>query len=123
MRIKDLLEGKQFNDLDWLDTSKEEHTPNFDLIEDLVFFMNNDDDTYRRHLYPSIVKCVNSNESKKKTDPSIFEKAVQEGYKSYLKKFPLRGLPAAIDDKVCKEACEKMHEEVCQHINNGKFKG
>ena len=123
MRIKDLLEGKQFNDLEWVTTTdNNKREPNFDVADDLVYFMNNDDDVYRRHTYPSIVKCVNYTKSKSKSSPSLFEKAVQESYKSYLKKFPLRELPPTIDEKLCKETCEKMHEEVCQHISDGKYK-
>lgn len=123
MRIKDLLEGKQFNDLDWITIGKDNQRElNYDLAEDLAFFMNNDDDVYRRHTYPSIVKCINQSKLKAKTTPSLFEKAVQESYKSYLKKFPLRELPSNIDEKICKETCEKIHEEVCQHISDGKYK-
>lgn len=123
MRIKELLEGKQFKDLDWITVGQDDKRElNYDLAEDLVFFMNNDDDTYRRHTYPSIINCLKHTESKKKSSPAIFEKAVQESYKSYLKKFPLRELPTDIEEKLCKETCEKIHEEVCQHISDGKYK-
>ena len=122
MRIKDLLEGKQFNDLDWIRKDGDKSELNFDLAEDLAFYMNNDDDVYRRHTYPGIVQCLHSSKAKKKSSPQIFEKAVRESYKNYLKKFPLRELPHEIDDEVCKETCEKIHEEVCQHISDGKYK-
>lgn len=122
MRIKDLLEGR-FNELDWIDKEGDNTKPNFDVADDLAFYMNNDDDIYRRHTYPSIMQCVHQTESKRKASPAIFEKAVREGYKQYLKKFPLRQLPSEIDEKLCMETCKKMHEEVIQHISDGKYKG
>jgi hypothetical protein len=91
---------------------------NFDLAEDLVFFMNNDDDTYRRHVYPSIVRCIKGNAS-----PSVFSDAVKESYKNYVRQYPIRELPDEIEDNICKETCEKMHEEVSKHITDGKYKG
>jgi prolyl oligopeptidase PreP (S9A serine peptidase family) len=123
MRIQDLLEGQNFDDLKWVEIKGDKREPNFDVADDLMFFMNNDDDTYRRHTYPSIVKCINFRESKKKTSPDIFKAAVEESYKNYLKKFPLRELPSSIDEKLCKETCDKLHEEVTQHITDGKYKG
>lgn len=121
MRISELLEGKQFKDSDWITNNGDKREVNYNLAEDLIFFMNNDDDTYRKHVYPSIVRCI-ENFNAKKSSPSIFKNAVDESYKNYLKKYPIRELPDNLDEEVCKEACEKMHEEVCQHIKDGKYK-
>jgi hypothetical protein len=117
MRIKELLEGKNFKDMDWVSRDGETSELNFNLAEDLVFFMNNDDDTYRRHVYPSIVRCMKGNASS-----SVFSDAVKESYKNYVRQYPIRELPDEIDEKICKEACDMMHEEVSQHINDGKYK-
>ena len=124
MRIQELLENQKFSDLDKLvDKTDDQHDGlDFDLIEDLVFFMNNDDDAYRRHVYPSIVKCVNSIKQKSPTKPSMFKLAALECYKSYSKKFPVRGLPTSLEEKQVQEICEKFHEEVCKHASEGKYK-
>jgi hypothetical protein len=122
MRITELLEGQHFNDLDWIKNDGDKNVPDFDLAEDLVYFMNNDDDTYRRHLYPKISLCIARIGAKKKTHSDIFKDAVIEGYKNYIRKFPISKLPDSIDEKTCTEACERMHEEVCQHISDGKYK-
>lgn len=121
MRITELLEGKRFNDLDWVDHKGDKTEINFDLAEDLIYFMNHDDDIYRRHLYPSVVRCIEG-ARKKKTSPDMFADAVKESYKHYLKKFPVKELPFEINSKVFKETCEKLHEETCQHISDGKYK-
>jgi hypothetical protein len=122
MRIRELLEGKKFNDLDFVKKDGDKTDIDYDLTEDLVFYMNNDDDVYRRVVYPSVVTCTNRLESNRKTNPSIFTNAVKESYKQYLKKFPMRQLPLDIDEEVCKEACEKMHEEICQHHSDSNLK-
>jgi hypothetical protein len=122
MRIRELLEGKKFNDLDFVKKDGDKTDIDYDLTEDLVFYMNNDDDVYRRVVYPSVVTCTNRLESNRKTNPSIFTNAVKESYKQYLKKFPMRQLPLDIDEEVCKEACEKMHEEICQNHSDSNLK-
>jgi hypothetical protein len=122
MRIRELLEGKKFNDLDFVKKDGDKTDIDYDLTEDLVFYMNNDDDVYRRVVYPSVVTCTDRLENNRKTTPSIFTNAVKESYKQYLKKFPMRQLPLDIDEEVCKEACEKMHEEICQHHSDSNLK-
>jgi hypothetical protein len=122
MRIRELLEGKKFNDLDFVKKDGDKTDIDYDLTEDLVFYMNNDDDVYRRVVYPSVVTCTDRLENNRKTTPSIFTNAVKESYKQYLKKFPMRQLPLDIDEEVCKEACEKMHEEICQHHSDNNLK-
>lgn len=122
MRIIELLEGKNFNDLDFVKQDTDKREIDYDLAEDLVFFMNNNDDVYRRHVYPSIAKCIESYKGKKKTTPSLFKSAVINSYESYLKEFPIRELPEKLDSGMCEEICSKMHEEVCQYIQDGKYK-
>ncbi len=122
MRIRELLEGKKFNDLDFVKRGEEEQGIDFDLSEDLAFFMNNDDDVYRRHVYPTISHCVDRINSKQKTSPSIFKKAVEESYKEYIKKFPIRELPDSIEEQICTEVCSRMHEELCKDHDEGKYK-
>ena len=58
MRINELLEAKKFDDSDFVKDTEGNREIDYDLTEDLVFFMNNDDEVYRRHLYPSISKCL-----------------------------------------------------------------
>lgn len=123
MRIKDLLEGKDFDkDMDFVQSEGDKKVLNYDLIEDLTFFMNDDDDTYRRHVYPSIVKCLDKIKNKQDTSPSLFTNAVRESYKNYIKKFPIRELPDELEEKLLKDACKKMHEDLKSHHGDGKYK-
>lgn len=122
MRIRELLEGKRFNDLDFVQKSEDGEEINFDICEDLVYFMNHDDDVYRRHVYPSISKCIDRVKSNREINPSIFKNAVEEGYKNYIKKFPVRHLPNNLDEQLFGEVCKKMHEDFCKHYDDGKYK-
>lgn len=121
MRIVELFEG-HFKDLDFVKQESDKRELDYDLVEDLIYFMNNNDDVYRRHVYPIIVKCIHSIESKTPTSPSLFKDAVINSYKKYITEFPIRELPSTLSNKTFKEVCTKMHEEVCQHAKEGKYK-
>lgn len=119
MRIIELLESKQ----DELDPEKNKYGLDFDLSEDVVYFMNNDDDTYRRHVYPTIVKCMKQMKDMSQLKPSIFKTATLESYKNYIKKFPqIRELPDSLDEELTNEICDKLHEEFCKYADEGKYK-
>ena len=119
MRIKDLFENKSYNFDEFVN---EKNELNYDLVEDLVYFMNHDDDVYRRHLYPSITKCLSLMKSKKDSSPLMFKDATLEGYKSYCNKFPIRELPSSLDEKMIEKVCKQIHEEICKHEKEGLYK-
>jgi hypothetical protein len=122
MRIRELLEGKVFKDLDFVKQAGDKRELDYDLVEDLVYFMNHDDDVYRRHFFPTIAKCIDGEKAKRETKPNIFKPVVEKSYKLYVQKFPIRELPEDIEGKVCEEVCSKIHEEILQHITDGKYK-
>jgi hypothetical protein len=123
MRIEELFEGTtQFKDLDFVKHVGDKRELDYDLAEDLIHFMHNDDDLYRRHLYPSIMNCADRINLKQTTRPSLFADAIKECYKQYVKKFPIRELPDDIEEKICNDACDKLHEEICKDIKDGKYK-
>jgi hypothetical protein len=122
MRIIELLEGNNFNERDHIKQigDKGGQELDFDLVGDLIFFMNNDDEAYRRHLHPTISICIDRINANKSTKPSVFDNAVHKCYHMYVQKYPIRILDDSLDDALCNEICEKLHEEVCQHITDGK---
>jgi exoribonuclease II len=122
MRIRELLEGKKFNDLEFIKQDEEGTGINYDLIEDLAFFMHNDDDVYRRHLFPKVAQCIEGLKAKKQFSPMIFKSAVEESYKNYLKKFPIRQLPTSLDEELCSEVCKKLHDDFRKDYDDGKYK-
>jgi hypothetical protein len=122
MRIKELLEGTDFDSEKFIDKKGDKREINFDLAEDLMHFMHNDDNVYRRHLYPVLANCLDKVKSKSPTGKGAFKPAVESSYKLYIKKFPIRELDDEIDKKLCEKVCEKLHEEFKEHISDGKYK-
>lgn len=124
MRILELFEGKGYKNLDEFVKhvgDEGDREISYDLAEDLIHFMNNDDEAYRRHLHPIVSKCYDRIKENKKTKPELFTNAVQECYNMYIKEYPIRELPQSLDNESLKETCERLHEEVCQHITDGKY--
>jgi hypothetical protein len=122
MRIRELLEGKQFNDLDFVKQTNDKREIDYDLVEDLMHFMNHDDEVYRRHVFPTIANCIDKVSAKSPTKSGMFKPVVEKSYKLYIDKFPIRELPDKIDSGICEQVCDKMHEEVVKHVTDGKYK-
>lgn len=120
MRINELLESVDI-DLDRKEQNSTDNGEDFDLAEDLVFFLNNDDDTYRRHTHPAITKCIHKIKANENSHPSIFRVAALRGYKDYINKFNLNKLPDVLEEKVCDEVCRKMYEDTCKHVEEGRY--
>ena len=119
MRITELLENQNFNETDFINDDGE---LDFDLVEDLAYFMNHDDDVYRRHVYPNVVKCLHGFANKKETTPAIFKSSVIESYKSYVNQFPIRQLSSDLDEKTVNDVCKKFYEEIANYVKEGKYK-
>lgn len=122
MRIRELLENTEFNDLEFVKKNGHSNELDYDLVDDLIHYMNEDDEIYRRHLYPVISDCVRKMDANRKIDSSIFKNTVAECYKSYVKKFPIRQLTDEIEDETLEETCKRMYEEMCKHYEEGKYK-
>lgn len=122
MRIRELLESKYFRSEDFVSADENGKDINFDLVDDLVHFMNNDDDIYRRHLYPKIAECLDQYTANRPTKSSIFKNAVDQGYQVYRKRFPIKELPSNLDEEMVKQVCNKLHDDLKQHISDGHYK-
>ena len=107
MRITELLEDIEDKNHNGIDDKLE-----FDLADDLFFFINNDDDVYRRHVYPSMMKYK---QNKGHDGQVLFGDAVSRAYESYSKKYPIRQLPktlpAEIQEQVCGMLMQNLKDE------------
>jgi hypothetical protein len=123
MRIKELLESRNTDKNDeFVRHEGDKKVINYDLVEDLAFFMNDDDETYRRHFYAPAAHCIDKFKSKKSANPSLFTHAVKESYKNYLKKFKIRELPEELESAVLEEVCKKVYEDLKKDFSDGKYK-
>jgi hypothetical protein len=93
----------------------------YDLADDLIFYMRNDNDFYRRHYYPHIVKIHGHVKSGKDLSSKVFMPMVQHAFECYMKKFPIRQLPESLEDDVCEDICNKLRTEEVQHIKNNIY--
>lgn len=118
MRIKDLFENKHQNFDEFVDSEK---GLLYNLAEDLIYYMNNDDDTYRTHVYPSLVKCLHKMGKNSKIDSGMFKETAINSYKNYCRQYPVKGLPRDLDDETLKEVCDKFYEEICKHKEEGRY--
>lgn len=112
MRITELVEniGLELGNKDELD---------FDLVDDLLFYMNHDDDTYRRHTYPSIIKYKNAMDKGEETDHLLFGSAVTNAYKKYCEEFKEKRLPEQLPRNILNKVCHKLHSDEGNNINDG----
>lgn len=122
MRIQELLENASFKEDDFIKKSGDKEEIDYDLADDLVHFMHNDDHSYRRHVYPVIIKCLSLAKNKKPIQSTMFAEAIKECYKAYSKKFPIRVMPSELDEEQLAEACGKVHDDFLKHVKDGKYK-
>jgi hypothetical protein len=90
----------------------------FDLADDLMFFMRNDNDFYRRHYYPHVVKCISHVKQGNNLSPAVFKPMVNHAYECYTSKFPMRELPESLEEDVCEDICTKLRTEESKHIKD-----
>lgn len=121
MRITDLLENAHFKSEEFIKQTDEGNEIDFDLADDLVFFLNNDDDAYRRHLLPAVHKFIDKQKAGEEIKCTIFKTAVADGYKLYTKQYPIRELPNDIDKKVWKTACKQLFDNISKDMEDGHY--
>ena len=110
MKIVELLENIE------LPSERKDDKLHFDLKDDLEFFMRNDDDFYRRHYYPHIIKCKKFMESGKRLGPGAFKKLVDHAYECYTKRFPIRQLPDTLEEELASKLCSKLYNDEVKYI-------
>ena len=124
MRIKELLEGRGDELLNKFVKSKIGGGGNevdYDLHEDVAYFMNTNDDVYRKHTRPIIGNMLTLIKTNKETSPRMFAPAVHHSYREYVKEYPIRELPDELDSEMCKVVCNILHTQVKKHISDGEY--
>lgn len=97
----------------------EDKSQDFDLHDDLIFFMKSDSDFYRSNLFPIESRLQDKLESDEKTTPAIFKEVVKKAYKIYKDKFSVDHLDEELSMEDLKEICTKLYSE---HVNEFKEK-
>lgn len=83
----------------------------FDLQDDLIFFMNNDPEFYRSQYYPFLNKFKHHCHAGRAVTPKAFEGLVKKAYDTYKTKFPLPELDENLEGRELEEICEKLQNQ------------
>jgi hypothetical protein len=114
-----MLTSELFNNT----THEQKKDLGYDLKDDLMFFMNNDPDFYRKKYYPTMLKFDKYCKEGKSIRPHAFKSLVDEAYAVYKNKFPVEGLEKQLEQAMCEEICEAICEQETKNSKDGIYDG
>ena len=132
MKITELFDRNKIDKEFGLDKVSMKHVPNdtgrvdneltFDLAEDLIYFMHNNDDFYRKNFFPVIRLCKKNFDQGNNFSHRVFKPVVEKAYGIYQKEFPLRELRDSLEEEMIEEVCKKIHEAEMLNMREGNYK-
>lgn len=90
----------------------------FDLKDDLMFFMNNDPEFYRKKYFPAMLKFDKYCKEGKEIGPRGFTPLVKYAYECYQNRFPVEGLERDISEEMCEAICKEIHVQEVKNVEN-----
>jgi hypothetical protein len=109
MRIDELVNPDNFS-------AKE-----FDVKEDLIHFMNNEPEFYRKFYYPAMVKIKLHKERGNEFDSTKLAPMINHAYSIYKEKFPVKDLQSKLSKEDLKDVCSKIYETELDNIKQGHY--
>ena len=94
----------------------------FDLAEDLIYFMHNNDDFYRKRFFPVLNLCKKQFDQGQSFSHRVFRPIVTKAYSMYKDEFPLRELRDDLEKEMVEEICKKIHESEMTNMREGAYK-
>jgi hypothetical protein len=108
MKINELNERLKIDDID--------------LLDDLEFFMNNDNQFYRRIYYPMLMKLKKIVKTGKSCDDNFFRSCVDQAIPIYIKKFNISGNEKSVFTDVDRdEVARKIFGQEKERIEKGEY--
>jgi hypothetical protein len=92
----------------------------FDLHDDLIFFMRNDPQFYRKELLPFQQKFTRHCDSGRSVSSKAFEPIVKRAFDRYKDMFPVEGMEDTLTKRDIQEICEKLQGEEINHYHEEK---
>jgi len=94
----------------------------YDLVDDVVVYMQNNRDFYRRVYFPAMVEVSEKYKKTGKIDRSIAAKIVDPAIKSYCSAYDVKKSPSKLFTKEDREAIlDLIFEEETDEIINGEY--
>lgn len=98
----------------------EEKKIDFDLVDDVIYFMNNDPEFYRKEYFPFLTKFQHHCDKGNQVSPKAFFPVVSRAVDQYKTKFPVDGLEEAMNENQISEICEKLQSQELANYHNKK---
>lgn len=109
MRIDELVNPENFD------------ADEFDIKEDLIYFMGNDPDFYRKFYYPSMCKMKISTDRGDDFNSTKFVPLIKHAFEQYKQKFPVKNLQDSLSKEDLSDICSKIHETELDNIKQGHY--
>ena len=94
----------------------------FDLTDDLIFFMRNDPQFYRKDFHPFQQKFIKHCDADRSVSPKAFIPIVKKAFETYKDMFPVEGLEDRLTEQNLQEICEKLQSEETNFYHDEKKK-
>ncbi len=94
----------------------------FDLTDDLIFFMRNDPKFYRQEYHPFLQKFHRHCDADRRVSTKAFVPIVTKAFESYKDSFPVEGLEEKLSEENLQDVCEKLQAEETQFYHDEKNK-
>lgn len=95
-----------------------------DMIDDLMFFMNNDTNFYRKIFFPMISKIRDQIKSGKRCKDTVFRPCVDSAINSYCEKYNISENPISLFTEVDRdEIARKVFAKEKDNVIKGRYDG
>jgi hypothetical protein len=94
----------------------------FDLSDDLIFFMRNDPGFFRQEYHPFLNKFNRHCDAGRKVSTKAFIPIVKQAFDHYKNSFPVEGLEEQLSERDLEEICEKLLSEETTFYHEEKKK-
>jgi len=106
-------------------SQEEDNTPKYDLIDDIAFFIDNDDELHKEFFLPAVKELKRKKVVEKDSVEEIapyFEKMVTAGCEKYNEKYKPQGRTEEIFTKtLMASVCNKLAEKHLSYIKDGAY--
>lgn len=94
----------------------------FDVCDDIVVYMRNDPEFYRKHYYPTLAKMCDAYRKDNKIQKESLKTLVSTAIPMYMKKFKIDRKPSDVfTNEDCQNIAEMIFDEEAEEIRNGEY--
>lgn len=95
-------------------------TNDFDVVEDLIFFINNDPQFYKNRYYPELQEFQRMVKKGMPIGVQFFAELVNDAYRKYTKMYDLHDLPEKLSKQDLHDICGALYDQEVDDIEDIK---